>query len=564
MASLSEVMVKKGKQSMNIIKQSQTFLAQLNPIMIGLVTLSSLLGTNITYAQSANQSSESISKVTILSDRAEVTRKQTVKCSGAKSGVTASFKALPSQIQVKTLRASVKGPAKVIGVTHKAQSNKPTIKKQLSSNKEQSKSQLEWDKKVKAILKKQQVLVAEKVRIKQSEGLVSQEKERVKQAVAQGLHVGQLDFKSLQQSLVRLHKQSSEMQKRLIKIDESLHELRLELYNLSQSKPQASQAVSQSTQAAVQVHGGDAIVSMNCSGTGILTVELSYVTAGASWQFDYAVGIKSKSKNTASVSWSVNAIVRQSTGEDWQEAQVYLSTAQPNLGDRSPLPRALHITGSEHSRQKVLSQRTEDRQDLAGGQAQAPSEPSSVGIEDRGQSFGLKVPQKLTILSNGQAYWIPVSVNKTKKAKLALVSTPKLSAAVYKVVRFNNPAPHPMPAGSLALNFDGQYLGQITTKHYGQGEPVEFTLGAEESLRVQRVLKKEKDKKAGLLESDQTLLRHFEIKLSNSSKKVQKVEVVDNIPVSEIEDIKVTLNKNKARGAINLIQKQALFRGKSV
>ena len=504
-----------------------------------------LLSPQLSSAQTTTPSKDLISTVTILSDRAEVTRQQKVNCV-AKQGLRVSFKALPKQVQVKTLRASVKGSAKVIGVTYRSEKHTDHKKLKLNDAVKDTKAYQEWEKRYQDLVKKQQVLMAEKTRLEQSQSLTTKEKQRLKIAVANGLHTGQLDFKTLTKSLERLVRQERQMAKRLVDIDEEIYALKMDLYQLSQTKPLANNGLSPQQSSTHGLHGGSAIVSMTCLKSGPLSVELSYITAGASWRFDYALNIKSKSTSKASLSWSVNAIVRQTTGEDWRNAQIYLSTAQPNLGDQAPRPRPLHITGSKYTRQKVLTQRSEDRQDLASGQAQAPSEPSSVGIEDRGQSFGLKVPQKSTILSNGQAYWIPVSENRSSKAKFALVTTPKLSPAVYQVIRFHNPATHPLPAGTLALNLDGQFLGQIKTQHYGTGEAIEFTLGIEETLGVQRTLKDGKDKKAGLLENDQSLLRRFEIKVSNRSKKRRKIEVVDNIPVSEIEDVKVILNKKQS------------------
>ena len=494
------------------------------------------------YAQ-PSFSPQKITTVTVLSDRAEVTREQMITCSSVKEGVTALFEKLPSLVRVKTLRATIAGKADVIGITHH-----PHKKVILPFEADLTQQDSTEDKKAQDLSKKMDILEAELTRIQHRLTLLNQEKESIKEAVSHGLATGKLDDKVLEQSLSRIVEQQGKLRERKLAIGHEQHRLNLQATKL------AIAATKQPLAKTIQDHGGNAIVSITCRAKGRFTVNLSYVTAGASWQLDYTVNLNSKRKQKADVLWRVNALVRQATGEDWTNAQLYLSTAQPNLGDRAPLPRSLHIFGHKESQTKVLSQRAEDRQSLQGGDLSNPAEQAEMTVEDRGQSFGLKVPNKITILSDGQSYWLPVSTSKTK-AKMSLVTTPKLSTYVYRVARFNNPAPHPLPQGQITLNFDGKYLGKLTNKHYGQGEPIELTLGIEKSLRVERILEQEKDKEAGLLENDQSLVRLFKINLRSSSKKTQRVEVVDNIPVSEIEDVLVKLNKKKTTKGYKLTPK---------
>ena len=148
----------------------------------------------------------------------------------------------------------------------------------------------------------------------------------------------------------------------------------------------------------------------------------------------------------------------------------------------------------------------------------------------------------MSILSSGEPCWVSVSASRAK-AQLRLVSTPKLSSYVFQVARFKNPAPHPLPRGQVSLNVNGEFQGKISSEYYGAGASIELTLGVEEGLRISRVLDLGKDQEAGLLERDQRLLRRFKIKVKSSSKKTKRVEITENLPVSEVEEIKVKLNQ---------------------
>jgi uncharacterized protein (TIGR02231 family) len=509
--------------------------------------------SNLGFAQvkkgKLNQSRGEIRAVTVLSDRAEITRVMKVKCDQAKRGITASFSGLPQMLQVKTLRAEIKGPASLVGVSHHPTStvNTGTLLGETYMKGEKAEGAI---KSLEEIRGKRE---AERERLNSALSRLSQESQVLSEAVGQGLRLGRLDFKVLMKSLDRIAEERRVIHTRLAKLKHEASNNERELASLKRF----IQAAQHTMKLAHRAEGGEAIVSMTCRSMGTIKIALSYVTASASWSLDYNANISERSARRGEVKLGVNAIVRQATGENWRNVKLTLSTAQPNLGDRAPLPKSLHISAQKKRALKVLSQRSEDRSQLQSGGSHGSSNTGRIKIEDRGQSFGLKVPTKVTIESHGQAYWVPISLS-TTKAKLRLVSTPKLSSHVFKVARFNNPAPHPLPQGMVSISYRGEYLGKVTTKHYGIGAPIELTLGVEEGLRISRTLDEGKDKEPGLLEDEKHLQRRFKISLRSSVKRIQRVEVTDQIPISEIEHIKVSLDKDKTSKAYQLNTKTGL------
>ena len=475
-----------------------------------------------------------LTEVTILADRAEVTRVKTVHCPGSQRGIIARFTALPQLIQVKTLRAEVKGPAEVIGVTHT-----PTVQGAFQPHSLEEENALK--KAQRDARKASRKREAERAQLEERLKRLREDSELIAEAVSQGLRSGTLDVKEMAKSLDLQNSSRQAAMERLSQLKREDLEAKKALELLAtKEQDQALKIASELNQ-----NGGEASVSMTCSGSGAVTVGLNYVTSGVSWSLDYRVSIESSAERKGNVEWAVNSIIRQMTGEDWKGVSLTLSTAQPNLGDRAPLPNPLHIGAQSKPKVRVLSQRTEDRSSLqSGGVAAESPRLESVSIEDRGQSFGLRVPKPVTIKSSGEPYWVPVSVSKSK-AKLRLVSTPKLSSYVFKVARFKNPASHPLPSGQVSLSINGEYQGRLSNEYYGVGAPIELTLGVEEGLRISRELDLGKDHEAGLLEGDQSLIRSFKVKVTSSSKKTQRLEITENLPVSEIDEIKVTLNKEK-------------------
>lgn len=76
------------------------------------------------------------------------------------------------------------------------------------------------------------------------------------------------------------------------------------------------------------------VVTLSSDRTGGTTLYLSYVIGGASWTPLYEVRASSGNK-TMELTYS--GMVRQTTGEDWKDVSVSLSTAQPTAGGMPPV-----------------------------------------------------------------------------------------------------------------------------------------------------------------------------------------------------------------------------------
>src|SRR5262249_54422335 len=77
-----------------------------------------------------------------------------------------------------------------------------------------------------------------------------------------------------------------------------------------------------------------ASVEVEAERAGTLTVRLSYFAPGASWRPSYRAGLDPATGRVALVS---EAVVRQTTGEDWSGVMLHLSTAAPARGVTPPV-----------------------------------------------------------------------------------------------------------------------------------------------------------------------------------------------------------------------------------
>jgi uncharacterized protein (TIGR02231 family) len=278
------------------------------------------------------------------------------------------------------------------------------------------------------------------------------------------------------------------------------------------------------------------------------------VVPGATWHPEYDLRFVPEGKakvGRGQAELTVAAVVQQSTGEDWENVKMVLSTAKPKLGSEAPYPARITVNGYQAGEQKVLVEAMEKRDKLAGPAGGEQAGPEAAELEDRGQSFALSLPRRVTVRSDGRPYWMPVDV--TRAAAVAkLVATPKLKPFVYQVVQFKNPAAYPLMGGRIHSYRKGSYVGDTNLEYKAPGEPMEISLGIDEELKVERHEIRSKDREAGALSSTRHLERSWRIELTNNAKGRQTVEVRENIPVSKVEDVEIELLRDKTTKGFEL------------
>ena len=482
---------------------------------------------------SPNKTRGIIDQVTLFADRAEVTRVLPFKCAKSAKGVRVTFDDLPPTLDQRTLRGVVSGQAQVIGVS---KNTRPLMGGEEVGDRAR-------------LLRDQENNISLKERvINDAQQLVQEEMKQLDQrasvlsgSINRGLSTSKINVKRWSRALDYLKLNRTKLLNRQLEHQRELKKLQLERERLNRTR--------QKIKTRPKDHTLFAIISLKCLRAEVGKVKLSYVIPSATWKPEYDLRLTSKSKKkvgSGRVEMNIGAIIRQSTGEDWKNVQVFLSTAEPKLGASAPQIASLQIRGQEKKTQKVLVQAQEDRKQLNTGRTAhtKTSTDTSTPFEDRGQSFILKLPHRMTILADGHQYWSPVHTFKTK-ADLSLMTIPKLSPHVFQMVHFSNPAPHPLLSGVAHIYRSGTYIGDASFEYKGEGEKIEVSLGIESSLKVVRTSLLNKNQEASLFSSDRTLIRSYQVEVLNQSRQSLVVDVRENLPVSKVKDLQVELDKEK-------------------
>jgi uncharacterized protein (TIGR02231 family) len=474
-------------------------------------------------AAAAAQTAAPITSVVVYSDRAQVTRTQTVDCAAG----SAVFAGLPSTLEQKTLWAALQNSTagSVVGVSAIEEPSGPRpraeqLQQQIRTLDEQNAQQT-------SIVEVQGALELKLSSMRDHMVSVwSHQATEAKPPV--GSWDSALDL-IRQQSLAAAEKRrKAQAQQR-------------ELYRQRAQLVADLQLVEQErrrTTLRVTAH-------LKC--TGRQAVQLSYVVPHATWRIGYQVRVEAGGKLTV----VAQAIVQQGTGEDWNQTALAVSTANLQRQNFPPEVGRMQVsTYKPADTRKILTRRFEQREHLkastddskksGGGGAPSGGETAAAAASEPGLAMQLPAAGRITVPADGRQVVVTLE-RRTQQAKLDLETVPKLFPFVYRRALLRNPFSFPMLPGPVELFRGRAFIGRTETKLRAPGQPFSFSLGLHSQVQVARYVKREELQGAGTFGSKKRLHHRYQIEVGNWTDKPQKVRVLENLPVSRERAIDVTL-----------------------
>ena len=476
---------------------------------------------------SAAAASSKIARVVVFADRAEVTRTATARCEGGTASVR--FTALPDSIDPRTLRGEADGDVVVVGVSTETTELVEALDAQVQQLTDQIR---ELDD---AIARVQREQADDNERIT----TIASYRNVFRTLVGEDLRKEKPDVSRWEQLLTFIQSESVATSTARVQRDATIRDLSRRRERLSNrlERLNPSDAPSNVT----------ATVAVQCGSSTSPVVRLAYVVPAASWHPEYDLRFTPPSKTKTgdgTAVLTVAGVVTQSSGEDWTDAVISLSTAKPRLGGEAPLPNPITVYGQPEDKQKTLVQAQEHRADDLKAGATSPTAAAGASLQDGGKAFVLTLPNKVTVRADGRPYWFPVD-DVSAKAKSSLVAVPNLSPYVFQVVALNNPAAYPLMEGTVHVFRGNTFVGDEQLVYRAPGEPIELSLGIDEEVALERIDLQQQQREAGFLSGNQSIVHGYRTILHNRSGQYVVVEVREQVPVSKSADIKVTVDNAK-------------------
>lgn len=236
------------------------------------------------------------------------------------------------------------------------------------------------------------------------------------------------------------------------------------------------------------------------------------------------------------------ASVWQNTGEDWKNVRLVFSTARASLGIEAPLLSDDLLTAQKKQEKLVVQARevvVQKAKVSAGGAAPKPSTVELPGVDDGGEIRNLEAKGPCTVPSDGRPNTVPLfEFDATPKTKL--LAYPELELRVFLTSVQKNESRFPILAGPVELLLDHGFVGWTKVLFVAPGEEFRLSFGPDATLRLARTERDSTTTKSPEVDW-KTVTKTVWLYLSSLGDQKKTVEVVERMPVSELEQVKVSL-----------------------
>lgn len=280
---------------------------------------------------------------------------------------------------------------------------------------------------------------------------------------------------------------------------------------------------------------------------GAFDVSVSYVVPSAEWEPIWDARLLPDDRK---VELGLRASVAQSTGEDWSDVRLSLSTAQPSRSLRVPRLEARWLGRAAPASipRPVAAARALANAEAA-ARAAAPAEPidaDEAELEEPGAAVeqGLlaatfTTPRRETVDGAGQARRVelarwPVAAQVTRTA------APRVDPAAFLGAKLSNDTGVPLPAGTAGVWVGDDFVGRAPIAATPPGGELELAFGADDRIEVERRVLERRHETAGILSKDEVWRYRVRISVKNRHAAPAAVTLLDLLPVSRDEAIRVT------------------------
>jgi len=293
---------------------------------------------------------------------------------------------------------------------------------------------------------------------------------------------------------------------------------------------------------------------MSATDKSNVKLSFNYLSTGAGWSSQYEA---KGDFNASTIDLNYYASIWQSTGEDWTDANVEISTAKPFVYGNIPelTPWNLDVFTPHFFKSKSLV--AMDRQNAPQVMMEAAAAPAAENllketeVQEENTSFTFVLPRKVDIVSDGQPHRVSIAKS-NKEAKYSWFTIPKLVQNVFLKASVKNPFSFPLLSGPISVFFDQKLVGTayVNAPVLADGE-LELSLGIDEGIKIERKLIKKYTDYAGLLTKETTVNFEYAIEITNGKSKEITLDLNDQFPVSRNEKIKVEPQLPKGDATVN-------------
>ena len=470
--------------------------------------------------------------MTIFTDGAQVKRTKTVALKAGEQTVT--FTGFSPYMDTKSLQVRANGRLTVLGVSHRRVIADSLAQARKLSQAEQAVASVE--RKIQQVQDEQQVLDTQAELVKSNCSVSGR-------TVATPL----ANIKELNnyyaQELLALKKRSQVLTDQMKDLEKEQARAKKSLDSLRRVRPK-------------EVFDVD--VKVSAAQAAQAAFSISYYVTNASWypSYDiYSTGIN----KPMDLSYKVNIV--QNTKEDWQQANVTLSSANPNRSNTAPTlgtywldfekpvpvsrPNRMGLARTAAAEPMMLERSVDEALQgrVAGLDIVEEEESELIEVQQQQSLFGYEftIGQPLSLPSSTKA-------TATEIARYQLPATylykvyPKKDKEAFLVAEATDWQKLNLLEGDANVFFDNSYVGKSRLSTSSATDTLYLSLGRDPSIRVDRTKVNEKSA-SRFLGSNREQTVTWRIVVTNTRREAVSVSVYDQTPIARNSDINVSVEE---------------------
>jgi uncharacterized protein (TIGR02231 family) len=476
----------------------------------------------VAMGQNEKNVDSKITDVTVFLNKAQVTRE--VKTRIEPGRVNLIVRGLTSQLDPESIQVTGKGTFIILGISHQqnylSELNMPKSLKALKDSVEQLQKQLQLEQSQKEILNKEEQMLLSNQKIG---------------GTTQNLTVAELkamaDFyrSRLGDIVTSRMKQDDKIKKineRIAKLNNQINSQN-EMYGRNTS---------------------EIVVSISAEAATSVDLDVNYVVANAGWYPVYDV----RAMNTKSpLQLSYKANVFQSTGEEWKNVKLKLSTANPNQSGLKPelsswyldfyQPIAYGLESRKYKSTGAVSRAASMDEKAEMASMAAPAAESVADYVSTIQTtlnteFDISLPY--SVLSASKPTTVDIR-NYEMKSDYTYSVAPKLDNDAFLLARATGWEEFNLLPGEANIFFEGTFVGKSFIDPNTIKDTLSVSLGRDKRIVVKREKLKDLTSRS-FMGSSKKESYAYEISIRNTKAESIKVIVEDQIPVSQNTQIEVS------------------------
>ena len=284
---------------------------------------------------------------------------------------------------------------------------------------------------------------------------------------------------------------------------------------------------------------------LELSSEGLVRFTVEYTVPGANWTPVYDLHLTGGKKPKMDLAFAGQ--VRQSTGEDWKDVKLTLSTARPTeIGvvpdptnwwlDFAPAPRPQPLYKRAGMARSAMPSAVAAPELMSQEQDLAPVQMDQAETLRAEYATTYSVTSPMTIPTDGDAHRVGIAES-SYDASISLVCVPRLAQSAFIEVNVVYGGDQQLLPGQANLFREGQFAGSIPLGPIAPGESFKVSLGRDDNMKVERKLVTDKAG-AGFMGLTKSQRKYrWVTTLKNFHEGSRVVEMREQLPRSRQKDI---------------------------